>query len=67
MKKIGILHGKERTFPEAFVARVNALAEPGITAEPVSINKVIQGDPTEYAVILAGRAVLPRLPQERRA
>ena len=52
MKKIGILHGKERTFPEAFVARVNALAEPGITAEPVSINKVIQGDPTEYAVIL---------------
>ena len=52
MKKIGILHGKERTFPEAFVARVNALAEPGITAEPVSLNKVIQGDPTEYAVIL---------------
>jgi hypothetical protein len=52
MKKIGILHGKERTFPQAFVERVNALNEPGIVAEPVTINKVIQGDPTEYAVIL---------------
>jgi len=52
MKKIGILHGKERTFPQAFVERVNALKEPGIVAEPVTINKVIQGDPTEYAVIL---------------
>ena len=52
MKKIGILHGKERTFPQAFVERVNALKEPGIIAEPVTVNKVIQGDPTEYAVIL---------------
>ena len=52
MKKIGILHGKERTFPQAFVERVNAMKEPGIVAEPVSLNKVIQGEPTEYAVIL---------------
>jgi len=52
MKKIGILHGKERTFPEAFVARVNELKEPGIMAEPVSINQVTQGDPTAYAVII---------------
>ena len=52
MKKIGILHGKERTFPQAFVERVNSLKEPGITAEPVTVNQVIQGDPTEYAVIL---------------
>jgi hypothetical protein len=52
MKKIGILHGKERTFPQAFVDRVNAMNEPGIVAERVLVNKVIQGDPTEYAVIL---------------
>jgi hypothetical protein len=52
MKKIGILHGKERTFPQAFIERVNALKEPGITAESVTLNKVIQGEPTEYAVIL---------------
>ena len=52
MKKIGILHGKERTFPQAFVERINALKEPGLVAEPVTVNKVIQGDPTEYVVIL---------------
>jgi hypothetical protein len=52
MKKIGILHGKERTFPLAFVERVNAMREPGIVAERVRIDKVIQGDPSEYAVII---------------
>jgi hypothetical protein len=26
MKKIGILHGMENTFPEAFVERVNQIA-----------------------------------------
>ena len=30
MKKIGILHGKERTFPEAFVERVNSKNIEGI-------------------------------------
>jgi hypothetical protein len=52
MKKIGILHGKERSFPHALIERINAMNEPGISAEPVSINKVAQGDPTAYAVIL---------------
>lgn len=52
MKKIGILHGQERTFPQAFVERVNTKSIDGIYAEPVHIDKVIQGDPTEYAVII---------------
>jgi hypothetical protein len=52
MKKIGILHGKERTFPQAFVDRVNSMNEPGIAAERVRIDKVVQGEPTEYAVII---------------
>jgi glutathione synthase/RimK-type ligase-like ATP-grasp enzyme len=52
MKKIGILHGKERSFPEAFVARVNSKHVPGIIAEPVRIEKAIQGEPTGYAVII---------------
>ncbi len=52
MRIIGILHGKERTFPQAFVERINAMDEPGIVAEPVTLNKVIQGDPTEYAVVI---------------
>jgi glutathione synthase/RimK-type ligase-like ATP-grasp enzyme len=52
MKKIGILHGKERSFPEAIVERINSKAIPGIIAEPVTIDKVMQGEPTEYAVII---------------
>ncbi len=52
MKKIGILHGKERSFPQAFVERVNSKNIPGIIAEPVTIDKVIQGAATEYAVII---------------
>ena len=52
MKKIGILHGKERTFPEAFIQKVNSLNVEGIVAESVSIDKVMQGEPTEYAVII---------------
>jgi glutathione synthase/RimK-type ligase-like ATP-grasp enzyme len=51
MKKIGMLFGKERSFPTAFVERVNSKKIDGVIAEPVSINKVIQGDATEYAVI----------------
>jgi len=35
MKKIGILFGKERSFPEAFVERINSKNIDGITAEPV--------------------------------
>lgn len=52
MKTIGILHGKERSFPHALIERINALNEPGIVAEAVNINKVAQGEPTAYAVIL---------------
>jgi len=51
-KKIGILHGKERSFPEAFVKRINDKQIDGITAEPVNIDKVAQGEPSGYAVIV---------------
>lgn len=52
MKKIGILFGQERTFPQAFVERVNQKQIDGIVAEPVRIDKVIQGDASDYAVII---------------
>ena len=51
MKKIGVLHGKERSFPDALIARVNSKNVEGITAEPVKIDKVMQGEATDYAVI----------------
>lgn len=52
MKKIGILHGKERSFPDAFVERINSKNVPGIVAESVKIDKVMQGVATDYAVII---------------
>ena len=52
MKKIGILFGKERSFPEAFVQRVNSKKVGGITAEPVHIDKMMQGESSGYAVII---------------
>ncbi len=52
MKKIGILFGMERTFPQAFIERVNAKNVDGIVAEPVRIDKVAQGYPTDYDVII---------------
>lgn len=52
MKKIGILFGMEDTFPHAFVERVNQTAPKGIVAEPVKIDKVIQNNLTDYAVII---------------
>ncbi|OYX20595.1 MAG: glutathione synthase [Algoriphagus sp. 32-45-6] len=52
MKKIGILFGMEDTFPHAFVEWVNQIAPKGILAEPVKIDKVIQNQLTEYAVII---------------
>lgn len=51
MKKIGVLYGKERSFPEALIHKINSLQVIGIVAEPVRIDKVMQGEPTEYAVI----------------
>lgn len=52
MKKIGILFGQERSFPLAFVERINSKNIPGIMAEPVRIDKVLQGELSGYAVIV---------------
>jgi glutathione synthase/RimK-type ligase-like ATP-grasp enzyme len=51
MKKIGILHGKESSFPEALVERVNSKNVKGIHAEQALVDELIQGDPTPYAVL----------------
>lgn len=42
----------ENTFPNAFIERVNSKGEDGIIAEAVTIDKVIQAAPSEYAVII---------------
>jgi glutathione synthase/RimK-type ligase-like ATP-grasp enzyme len=52
MKKIGILFGQERSFPEALITTINERKIPNILAEPVRIDKVIQGEDSGYAVII---------------
>ena len=43
---------KERSFPDAFIERVNSKNIDGIIAEPVHIDKVMQGESSGYAVII---------------
>src|SRR4030095_11801826 len=52
MKKIGILFGQERSFPMAFIERVNGKGVSEVIAEPVKIEKVVQGEPCGYDVII---------------
>ena len=52
MKKIGILFGQENSFPQAFVERINNKAEKNISAEFVRVDKVLQAEPMDYAVIV---------------
>ncbi len=51
--KIGLLCGREYSFPPAFIDRVNELgAKDGITAEFVKLGGTIMGEPARYRVIV---------------
>lgn len=52
MNKIGILFGQENSFPPAFVECVNQKAGCEMHAEFVRIDKVVQGEPCGYDVII---------------
>ena len=53
MKKIGILFGQENSFPPAVIERINQkTGGKDIFAEPVRIDKVIQGEPCGYDVVI---------------
>jgi glutathione synthase/RimK-type ligase-like ATP-grasp enzyme len=52
MKKIGILFGMEESFPKAFVERINSKNIKGVVAEPVQLDKVVQGEACGYDVIV---------------
>ena len=52
MKKIGILFGKENTFPPAVVERINSMNVPGVTAEFVKIGGIQMAAPSGYDVII---------------
>lgn len=55
MKRIGILFGQENDFPGAAAEKINSKTgqgQDGIIAEFVKIDKVIQGEPSGYDVII---------------
>ncbi|MEY3052830.1 MAG: hypothetical protein RLY31_2615 [Bacteroidota bacterium] len=52
MKKIGILFGKERTFPAAFVERIRSKAVDGVEASFVTVEELKQNHAAGYAVIV---------------
>jgi glutathione synthase/RimK-type ligase-like ATP-grasp enzyme len=52
MHKIGIIFGKENTFPSALVAKINELKVDGVTAEFLKVGGVKMAHPTGYRVIV---------------
>ena len=52
MKKIGILFGKENTFPPALVERINSMKVAGVMAEFVKLGGVKMAEPCGYRVII---------------
>ena len=55
MKKIGLLCGREYSFPPAFIVRVNELGKKdGVAAEFVKLGGTRMGEPAKYSVISEG-------------
>ena len=53
MVKVGLLCGREYSFPPAFLARVNELGKKeGVSAEIVKLGGTRMGEPAEYRVIV---------------
>jgi hypothetical protein len=52
LKKIGILYGREDTFPHALVQKINARGAKDIMAESVEVGGVFMAEPSGYRVII---------------
>ncbi len=52
MRKIGVIYGKENTFPSALVERINAMRVDGVCAEHIKIGAVKMAEPSGYNVIV---------------
>jgi len=53
MKKVGLLCGREYSFPPAFIVRVNELGKKdGVAAEFVKLGGTRMGEPAKYSVIV---------------
>ena len=53
MKKVGLLCGREYSFPPAFIVRVNELGKKdGVAAEFVKLGGTRMGESAKYSVIV---------------
>lgn len=52
MIKIGVLRGRENSFPDAFIAKVNELGRGEISAEYIQLGGTRMNEPCPYAAIL---------------
>ncbi len=52
MNKIGVLFGREDTFPYTLIETINQRNVNGITAEPVQVGGVMMAEPCGYRVII---------------
>ena len=52
MKKIGILFGQERSFPNALIDRINRAGHADVTAEPVLLGGIGLESPRKYDLVL---------------
>ena len=70
MLKIGLIVGREWSFPPAFIEEV-ARRDEGVVAEYVKLGGTRMDEPVDYAVIIdrpvARGALLSDIPQARRA
>jgi len=52
MNKIGVLYGRENTFPGAMIDRINGMGAKDVVAESVHVGGVIMSKPSGYRVIV---------------
>ncbi|MBX3282511.1 MAG: hypothetical protein KF756_08550 [Acidobacteria bacterium] len=52
MKKVGILVGREVTFPESIISSINEKGEGRVTAEMVNVGGIREDEPKRYDVII---------------
>lgn len=52
MKRVGILVGREKTFPEALIKRINERGKRGTVAEFIKLGGIRHDDPPRYDLVL---------------
>lgn len=52
VKKIGVLYGRENTFPQALIEKINDRSIKGVVAESLKTDGVKMAEPSEYRVIV---------------